>query len=165
MAGKFLVSEVGEDGRMRDLTGEARYAVEPEGAVVVTPGGYLRPLRPGKATVTIEHGGHRSRVEVEATDEDEARPLHFANDVEPILSRHGCNAGGCHGKASGQNGFKLSLFGFDPAFDYDALVKEGRGRRVFPAAPETEPAPDQGDRPGAARRRPAVRPGQRGVSS
>ena len=41
-----------------------------------------------------------------------------------------------HGKASGQNGFRLSLFGYDPAFDHDALVKEGRGRRVFPTAPE-----------------------------
>jgi hypothetical protein len=60
----------------------------------------------------------------------------FANDVVPLLTRHGCNAGGCHGKASGQNGFKLSLFGFDPAFDYNAIVKEARGRRVFPAAPD-----------------------------
>jgi hypothetical protein len=63
-------------------------------------------------------------------------PLHFANDIVPLLTRHGCNAGGCHGKASGQNGFKLSLFGFDPAFDHDAIVHEARGRRLFPAAPE-----------------------------
>src|SRR5215831_16753322 len=65
------------------------------------------------------------------------RPLNFANDIEPLLARHGCNAGGCHGRASGQNGFKLSLFGFDPVFDYNALVKEDRGRRVFPAAPDS----------------------------
>ena len=63
-------------------------------------------------------------------------PVHFANDVVPLLSKHGCNGGGCHGKASGQNGFKLSVFGFDPAADYNALVKEGRGRRVFAAAPD-----------------------------
>src|SRR5262249_8442014 len=61
--------------------------------------------------------------------------VHFANDIVPLLTRHGCNAGGCHGKASGQNGFKLSLFGFDPEFDYNAIVKEARGRRLFPAAP------------------------------
>jgi hypothetical protein len=67
---------------------------------------------------------------------DGDRSVDFANDVVPLLTRHGCNAGGCHGKASGQNGFKLSLFGFDPAFDFNAIVKEGRGRRVFPAAPE-----------------------------
>jgi hypothetical protein len=64
------------------------------------------------------------------------RPLNFENDIIPILSRHGCNASGCHGKAEGQNGFKLSVFGFDPVADHRALVVEGRGRRVFPAAPE-----------------------------
>jgi hypothetical protein len=67
---------------------------------------------------------------------DANMPVDFVNDIVPLLSRYGCNAGGCHGKASGQNGFKLSLFGFDPAFDYTAIVKEARGRRVFPAAPD-----------------------------
>src|SRR5262249_35276481 len=50
--------------------------------------------------------------------------------------RAGCNAGACHGKARGQNGFALSLLGFDPHFDHDAIVKDARGRRVFPAAPD-----------------------------
>jgi hypothetical protein len=67
---------------------------------------------------------------------DETRPLHFENDIVPILSRFGCNASGCHGKAEGQNGFKLSVFGFDPAADHRALTMEGRGRRVFPASPD-----------------------------
>src|SRR5262249_23719453 len=44
--------------------------------------------------------------------------------------------GACHGKARGQNGFGLSLLGFDPAFDIDAIAHEGRGRRIFPPAPE-----------------------------
>src|SRR6187402_1899737 len=63
-------------------------------------------------------------------------PVDFRNDIEPLLSRYGCNAGGCHGKASGQNGFKLSLFGFDVAYDYAEITQRSRGRRVFPAAPE-----------------------------
>ena len=68
---------------------------------------------------------------------DEApRGMHFANDIVPILSRFGCNASGCHGKAEGQNGFKLSVFGFDPAADYIALTQESRGRRVLPTIPE-----------------------------
>ena len=65
-----------------------------------------------------------------------AAPVNFENDVLPVLTRAGCNAGACHGKARGQNGFQLSLLAFDPEFDYAALVKEARGRRVFPAAPE-----------------------------
>ena len=67
---------------------------------------------------------------------EQPRPIHFENDVVPILSRYSCNASGCHGKAEGQNGFKLSVFGFDPSADYRALTGEGRGRRVFPASPE-----------------------------
>lgn len=64
-------------------------------------------------------------------------PVDFANDLLPLFSKLGCNSGGCHGKASGQNGFKLSVFGFDSAADFDALVKEGRGRRLFAANPES----------------------------
>jgi len=60
----------------------------------------------------------------------------FERDVLPILTRAGCNAGACHGKARGQNGFALSLLGFDPDFDYHSIVNEARGRRLFPGDPE-----------------------------
>ena len=60
----------------------------------------------------------------------------FQNDLQPIFTRLGCNSGPCHGKARGQGGFQLSLLGFDPQLDYDAITKEGRGRRIFPGAPE-----------------------------
>lgn len=63
--------------------------------------------------------------------------LNFVNDVEPILTKAGCNAGACHAKAGvGQRGFRLSLLGFEPQEDYEHIVKEGKGRRVFPVAPE-----------------------------
>ena len=64
------------------------------------------------------------------------RSLNFANDIVPILTKGGCNSGGCHGKSGGQNGFKLSLLGFEPQEDYEHIVKEARGRRVFPASAE-----------------------------
>ncbi len=61
----------------------------------------------------------------------------FVNDVVPVLTKFGCNTGVCHAKAgNGQNGFQLSLLGFEPQEDYEHLVKEGRGRRLFPASPE-----------------------------
>ena len=63
--------------------------------------------------------------------------LSFVNDIVPVLTKAGCNAGVCHAKAGGgQNGFELSLLGFEPLEDYDHMVLEGRGRRVFPASPE-----------------------------
>lgn len=65
------------------------------------------------------------------------RSLTFVNDVSPILTKAGCNAGACHAKAGmGQRGFRLSLLGFEPAEDYEHIVKEGKGRRIFPVAPE-----------------------------
>lgn len=64
------------------------------------------------------------------------RAFNFENDISPLLTRHGCNASQCHGKAEGQNGFKLSVFGYDPLADFRALTVEGKGRRAAPAAPE-----------------------------
>jgi hypothetical protein len=66
----------------------------------------------------------------------EPRPVDFDTQVVPIFTKHGCNAGGCHGKSGGQNGFRLSLLGFEPAEDHDHVVKEARGRRICVAAPE-----------------------------
>ena len=61
----------------------------------------------------------------------------FINDVVPILTKAGCNAGVCHAKAGGgQNGFELSLLGFEPELDYRHLVYESRGRRLFPLDPK-----------------------------
>ena len=69
-------------------------------------------------------------------DELQSTPIRFSTEVVPLLTRLGCNGGGCHGKSTGQNGFRLSLLGFEPDVDYQSLVNEARGRRVFPAAPE-----------------------------
>jgi hypothetical protein len=68
---------------------------------------------------------------------DPGSSLNFVNDVEPILTKASCNSGGCHAKAGiGQRGFRLSVLGFEPQEDYEHIVKEGKGRRVFPAAPD-----------------------------
>ena len=65
------------------------------------------------------------------------QPLNFANDIAPILTKAGCNTGACHAKSGGgQRGFQLSLLGFEPEEDFESIVKEARGRRVFPSAPD-----------------------------
>ena len=73
-------------------------------------------------------------ADVPATPNSQA--LSFTQDILPVLSKAGCNLGGCHAKSSGQAGFKLSIFAYDPRGDYMELVKDSRGRRVFPALPE-----------------------------
>ena len=64
------------------------------------------------------------------------RAFNFENDISPLLTRHGCNASQCHGKAEGQNGFKLSVFGYDALADWRAFTAESKGRRTSSAAPE-----------------------------
>ena len=71
-----------------------------------------------------------------AAPEGRRADLDFPNDVLPRLTKAGCNTGSCHGSATGQKGFRLSLLGYDPARDYDAIVRELRGRRVDLAEPE-----------------------------
>ena len=68
---------------------------------------------------------------------ESGRPINFVNDIVPVLTKADCNSGSCHAKAiTGQRGFRLSLLGFEPEEDYEHIVKEGRGRRVFPPAPD-----------------------------
>lgn len=66
-----------------------------------------------------------------------ARPVSFVRDVAPALTKAGCNAGACHGSFQGRGGLRLSLLGFDPEFDHEALSKASRSRRVVPTAPES----------------------------
>ncbi len=123
------------DGRLVDLTRIARYrSADPK--IVAVDLNVIVPVADGKTTVIVDADGKSIPVAVTVSEAAAARRFNFENDVMPVLSRFGCNSSGCHGKAEGQNGFKLSVFGFDPPADFAALTKEGRGRRVFPPAPE-----------------------------
>ncbi len=64
-----------------------------------------------------------------------AEPVTFLRDVAPVLNKAGCTSGPCHGAAKGKNGFKLSLRGYDPQFDYEALLYDLSGRRFNRAEP------------------------------
>jgi hypothetical protein len=118
-----------------DRTRTARYTSSNPAVVRVDEHGYVRPAGDGTAEVTVRIGSVERRVPVTVRGFASGRPVDFQTEIQPLLSRLGCNSGGCHGKASGQNGFRLSLFGFDTAFDYEALTREGRGRRLFLPAP------------------------------
>ena len=94
----------------------------------------LVALKNGTTEVVAEVQGKTVKVPITVEGAEREQPINFTNEIVPIFSKLGCNSGACHGKASGQNGFKLSLLGFEPDLDYTTLVKEGRGRRLFPAA-------------------------------
>ncbi len=131
---QILVTGTRSDGRAVDLTRQATFVVN-DTAIAQEKLGTLVGQRDGVAELTISVGELSVKKSVRVQGFAQYPPVHFANDVIPILSKLGCNSGGCHGRQAGQNGFKLSVFGFDAGTDYDALVKQNRGRRVFPASP------------------------------
>jgi uncharacterized protein DUF1553/uncharacterized protein DUF1549 len=71
-----------------------------------------------------------------AAARDNSKEPSFATRILPLLTKAGCNAGACHGAATGQGGFKLSLLGYDPEQDHDTITRELSGRRVDLGAPE-----------------------------
>lgn len=124
---RVLVWGQTEDGGRVDLTAQAELKTD-SAAVTIAEDGYLRPAAKGEAVVTIHAAGQQARLPVRVLSA--ATPeVGFVRDIEPILSKVGCNAGTCHGAAKGKNGFKLSLRGYDPASDYQALVNDLSGRR------------------------------------
>lgn len=133
---QLIVSGRHADGRWLDHTRTASYQVVPEGVLSVDKDGLIQPLQDGSARISATVEGRTAEVAVEVSGVAHPEPINFKNQIVPIFTKFSCNSGGCHGKASGQNGFKLSLLGFYPEDDYEFLVKESRGRRVFPAAPE-----------------------------
>lgn len=134
---QLLAAMSGVDGAVSDVTRSVKWSVEPKGVVEVDRGGMVVAKGDGAARIrsTLE-GTSSAEIEVEVRGAGEVKQVHFSNQIVPIFTKAGCNGGGCHGKASGQNGFRLSLLGFEPDEDYEHLVKEARGRRLFPAAPE-----------------------------
>ncbi|OWK46769.1 DUF1549 domain-containing protein [Fimbriiglobus ruber] len=134
---QILVTGTGVGGRPIDLTRTVTYEVANPAIATIDPTGLLAPRADGRTELVVIAGADRVRVPIEVSGFATLRPVSFENDVIPLLTKATCNAGGCHGKAEGQNGFKLSVFGFDPVADHAAVVMEARGRRVFVAAPES----------------------------
>lgn len=132
---QLLVTE-NADGFEKDVTRDVDFEIDAT-RVAVDDNGYLRPIRDGETTITAVHAnGQSTKLSIEIAGTQETQSVNFPNQIVPIFTKFGCNGGGCHGKLAGQAGFKLSLLGFEPKEDFDHLVNESRGRRVFPAAAE-----------------------------
>ncbi|HEY4260973.1 MAG TPA: DUF1549 domain-containing protein, partial [Schlesneria sp.] len=115
------------DGKVIDLSDSARRtAGGPQ--ITVDKEGYVTPVAVGTTELIVTAGGQTVKVPVEVKDVS-STPTDFIRDVEPILAKVGCNMGTCHGAQQGRKGFKLSLRGYDPIYDYRALVDDVSGRR------------------------------------
>ena len=131
---RLLVSGAVE-GREVDVTHYVKFYTDKPAVAGVDRAGQVRAVGPGEAVVTAKYGSHTAQFKLTVKPRAANQPLSFVNDVLPILSKAGCNAGSCHAKPEGQNGFKLSVFTYDPESDWREIVEDARGRRVFPAFP------------------------------
>ncbi len=132
----LLVTGTTPDGRRVDLTGKARFRSDAPDVASVDDLGVVRPVVDGSSSIVVEVAGHELAVPVDVSGSHEVHHFSFTGDVMPLLDRYGCNSAGCHGKAEGQGGLKLSVFNSDPGLDYEQITVHARGRRVVPAAPD-----------------------------
>ncbi len=123
-----------DDGVTLDVTDRVRWSIRNE-ALAKIDGHVLRPIADGKTVLSGRFEG--ALIEASVTVENAATnpPVSFAKDVMPVLTRSGCNTGSCHGAARGKDGFRMSLFGFDPQGDYQRITREIGVRRINLAVP------------------------------
>ena len=131
----YIVQAVYEDGLTRDVTSEATVSLG-DASLVRQEGHTLLPAHDGSTELKVAFGGKELAVPVVVSAAQSERPISFRLDVMPVFMKSGCNMGSCHGAARGKDGFRLSLFGFDPAGDHMRLTREIPGRRLNLAVPE-----------------------------
>src|SRR3954465_15378683 len=130
----FVVQAWFADGLSRDVTAEAKVAVA-NPMMARLEGNVVYPIADGTTELSVEWGGKTVKLPVKVTSAAIDRPISFKLDVMPIFMRSGGNPGSCHGAARGKDGFRLSLFGFDPDGDHYRLTREINGRRINLALP------------------------------
>jgi hypothetical protein len=131
---QLVLTGVLADGERLDVTRMVDITVPP--LVRISPTGQVRPLADGTGVMRFTLAGKTAEVPLTVSGQKTKFEPSFVRDVMPILSRLGCNQGTCHGAEAGKGGFKLSLRGYDPLFDYRALTDDLAGRRINRAAPD-----------------------------
>jgi len=130
-----IVQAVMANGLTYDVTDQAEISIGDE-AMVRRDGMTFHPVADGETTVQVSYGGHNVTVPVVVVNATVDPPISFRQDVMPVFMKTSCNNGSCHGAARGKDGFRLSLFGFDPEGDHYRLTREIPGRRINLALPE-----------------------------
>jgi len=125
-----IVQALFDDGVTRDVTGEAQFTFSGETPPAQLEKATLRPISDGATEMKVAFGGREIIVPVKVEKAKDEQPISFKLDVMPVFMKAGCNSGACHGSSRGKDGFRLSLFGFDPDGDYFRLTQENIGRRI-----------------------------------
>ncbi|MEZ6128356.1 MAG: DUF1549 and DUF1553 domain-containing protein [Planctomycetaceae bacterium] len=131
----LIVQAVMANGLTFDVTDKAEWKIE-NPAFVKQEGHVFHPVADGTTKLTVTYAGHALDVPITVANATVDNPISFRLDVMPVFMKTSCNNGSCHGAARGKDGFRLSLFGFDPAGDHFRLTRELPGRRINLALPE-----------------------------
>lgn len=123
------------DGITRDVTRQATFTLA-NPALTRQDKNTFFPATDGKTELTVEYAGLKVKVPFEVAQSTTDRPISFKLDVMPVFMKSGCNMGSCHGAARGKDGFRMSIFGFDPDGDYQRITREISGRRINLALPQ-----------------------------
>ena len=124
------------DGSLRDLTGLADFQATDPGFLEVDTDGLVRGSSDGSTRLIVEAGGRKAMAEATVAGIKRIEPVSFRRELMPVLSVAGCSDIRCHGAPSGKDGFRLSLWGFDPRFDFQQLTHDGLGRRTNTLNPD-----------------------------
>jgi hypothetical protein len=124
-----------KDASTHDVTRQSKLTLA-DPSLAGLDGTTLTPKQDGETTLRIDYRGLATEIPVVVKDASQPRPISFQLDVMPVITAAGCNMGACHGSARGQDGFHLTLYGFDPKGDHFRLTEEMAGRRINLALPE-----------------------------
>ena len=133
---RLVVTGYYSDGTSHDVSLFCRYVSSSPQVVSVSSDGVLRALAPGRAEVEAWLGEAHSGLQARVSDQATEVSINFSQDLLSIFTQRSCNTPTCHGAITGQAGFKLSLFGYDPQADYRMIVEADEGRRVDLEHPE-----------------------------
>ena len=123
-----------DDESTRDVTLDANFTIA-DPSIATLEANALKPSKDGETRVRVSFAGHNVDVPVKVKASTSARPVSFRLDVMPVFMRSQCNNGSCHGSARGQDGFMLSLFGYDPEGDHHRITRQESTRRINLALP------------------------------
>jgi hypothetical protein len=130
---QILVTGFTQDGRTIDLSRKAKFTHD---HTVKIDNAYVSPLANGKSSIRVEYGSLSKNIPLTVQSTDKNDPVSFNWETLAILTKQGCNGGGCHGKPNGRGALELSLNAFDPDFDETNLIRGAMGRFLQPISPD-----------------------------
>lgn len=132
---RIVVQAHYQDGSCIDVTSRCDIEVQPNHIGHMQAEAFI-PKEDGKGVLSIKFQGLSNSARVSVARAKNQPPVAFRNEVLQVLTKSGCNTGKCHGAATGKDGFRLSLFGYDPDGDFDRITNELAGRRINRNVPE-----------------------------